>query len=76
MADLDRGARAAARRHRATLKKAQLQPVEEDLSPLRGAEAVSLVQRLTLASWSLAGRHQPTYTRERIPIRFVAGRLT
>jgi hypothetical protein len=76
MADLDRGARAEARRKRATLKKTHLQPVEEDPSSLRGPEAVSLVHHLTLESWSLAGRQQPTYTRERIPIRFVAGRLT
>jgi hypothetical protein len=71
-----RRARADARRRRATLRKATLQSVEEDLSPLRGAEALSLVDRLTVECWSLAGRPLPTYRREEIPVRFVPRRLT
>jgi hypothetical protein len=56
------------------LRKARLQRVEADLSPVRGADAVSLVHRLTMESWSLSGRSLPTYRREEIPVRFVPGR--
>lgn len=71
MADLDRRARAEARGTRALLRRTSLQSTEADLSPLRGPEAVSLVHRLTLESWSLAGRSQPDYLRQAIPCRFV-----
>jgi hypothetical protein len=53
------------------LRKSRLGPTEEDLSPLRGAEAVSLVYRLSLEAWSLAGLEEPTYTRRETPWRFV-----
>jgi hypothetical protein len=71
-----RRARAEARRHRATLRKTQLRPIEDDLSPVRGAAALSLVHRLTKESWSMSGRDEPVYTRDQIPCRFVPGRLT
>ena len=76
MADADRRQRAFARRSRAVLHKTRLSAVEHDLSPICGPEAVSLVQQLTDESWALAGRLQPSYTRENIPYRFVPGRLT
>jgi hypothetical protein len=76
MADADRRQRALARRARTVLHKARLGDVEHDLSPLCGEEAVSLVKRLTDESWALAGPVQPSYTRDRIPCRFVPGRLT
>lgn len=44
---------------------------EVDLDPLSGEAAVSLVRRLTLESWSLAGLPLPEYTRAAIPVRFV-----
>ena len=53
------------------LRKSRLGPTEEDLSPVRGAEAVSLVYRLSREAWSLAGLEEPTYTRRETPWRFV-----
>jgi hypothetical protein len=54
-----------------TLHKGRLGEPEVDLSPVFGAEAISLVHRLTLASYSLARQDRPTYTREQIPCKFV-----
>ena len=71
MDDPLRRARAEARAKRAILRKTHLQASEEDLSPVRGSEALSLVQRLTAESWSRSGQAQPTYTRATIPCRFV-----
>jgi len=51
-----------------------LQRAEADLTPMSGPDAVSLVRQLTAESWSLAGLELPTYTRDRIPWRFVPGR--
>lgn len=47
---------------------------ETDLSPVAGAEAISLVTRLTRESWSLTGRPEPEYVRSAIPCRFVPRR--
>lgn len=66
--------RAEARRERMTLRKARLGEAEVDLSPIFGADALSLVTRLTRASYSLAGISDPTYTRAEIPCRFVPRR--
>ena len=74
--DDDRRLRAESRRIRATLRKTVLQAREEDLSPVYGGEALSLVDRLTLESWSLSGREFPAYTRAHTPYRFVHGRPT
>jgi hypothetical protein len=74
MDDADRRERAQARQSRALLRKGRLQSREEDLSPIRGADAVGLVRRLTAESWSLAGLEAPSYTRDRIPWRFLPGR--
>jgi hypothetical protein len=63
--------RAAARSGRILLRRTQLQDVEADLTPLRGEEAVSLVQDLTRESWALSGEPEPSYTRQAIPCRFV-----
>jgi hypothetical protein len=54
-----------------TVHKSRLRPAERDLSPVRGAEAVSLVHRLTLEAWSLSGRDVPSYARGETPWRFV-----
>jgi len=54
-----------------TLRKTGLRRTEHDLSPVRGAEAVSLVETLTREAWTLAGLEQPRYTREATPYRFV-----
>jgi hypothetical protein len=58
------------------LNKTQLLPDELDLSPVDGAEGVSLLTRLSIQSHRMAGLSEPTYTRRDIPIRFVPGRLT
>jgi hypothetical protein len=72
----DAAGRAQARRERMTLRKSRLGEPEVDLSPAFGAEAISLVYRLTRTSYSLAGDPQPTYTRANMPIRFVPRRAT
>jgi hypothetical protein len=66
--------RAQARRERMTLRKGRLGESEVDFTPVFGSEAISLVYRLTLASYSLAGQARPTYTREQIPCKFVPRR--
>jgi hypothetical protein len=74
MGDTERRARAGTRQGRAVLRKTRLQPTEADLTPVRGPAAVALVRQLTAESWSLAGLEPPSYTRERIPWRFVPRR--
>lgn len=66
--------RAQARRERMTLHKGRLGEPEVDFSPVFGSEAISLVYRLTLASYGLAGQPRPTYARAQIPCRFVPRR--
>lgn len=63
--------RAKARSERMMLHKTRLGEAETDLSPIAGAEAITLVSRLTRTSYALAGRPLPTYTRGAIPCRFV-----
>jgi hypothetical protein len=71
VSDAERRARADERRGRLTLRKSRLQAREHDLDPLQGADAVSLVHRLTLEAWSLAGKELPCYTRRETRWRFV-----
>jgi hypothetical protein len=71
MAEADRRARAEARRAHVILHKSTLLEIEDDLTPIRGDEAVSLVHRLTREAWSLAGLDLPTYSRKDTPCRFV-----
>ncbi|MCG8461431.1 MAG: hypothetical protein MI919_34550 [Holophagales bacterium] len=75
MSDPDdlRRERARIRRRRATLRKSRLGDGEVDLHRLRGAEALSLLTRLTQESWSLSGKPKPSYRRSEIPCRFVPG---
>jgi hypothetical protein len=75
MSGRDRQARALARSQRATLTKTTLAG-ETDPDPIDGAEAVSLLTRLSLESHRLAQLPEPTYTRAQIPVRFVPSRLT
>jgi hypothetical protein len=63
--------RARARAARMILRKGHLGEPEADLSPVSGAEAISLVQQLTRSSYSLAGQATPKYDRANIPCRFV-----
>lgn len=71
----DRRARALARSQRLTLTRTTLAD-ETDPQPIDGAEAVSLLTRLSLESHRLAQLPEPTYTRAEIPVRFVPGRRT
>ena len=75
MSQAGRKARAKDRRGTTVLHKTRLQAVEHDLSPIDGAEALSLVSRLTIESWSLAGRSMH-YDRAETPYRFVASSIT
>lgn len=76
MEDAKRRVRAVARRGRAILSRTHLGDIEQDLSPVTGPEAISLLTALSRESWSLTGRELPTYTRREIPCRAVPGRLT
>lgn len=66
--------RAQARGKRMTLRKSRLGEPEVDLSPIFGADGISLVYRLTQTSYGLAGSTHPAYSREQIPCRFVPRR--
>jgi hypothetical protein len=68
--------RAHRRREQMILRKARLGDPEVDPAPVFGADAVSLVYRLTRTSYSLAGHALPRYTRDRMPCKFVPGRPT
>ncbi len=74
--DVARQRRAEARRKSATLTKTSLRAEERDSTPIYGAQAITLVTRLSRSSWSLSGRPVPSYPRAQIPIRFVSGRPT
>ncbi len=63
--------RAQARRARMTLRKARLGDPDVDLNPVFGEAAVGLVHRLTLMSYSLAGKPLPVLPRPELPYRFV-----
>ena len=63
--------RAKFRAQRMTIRKARLGEPDVDLSPISGAEAISLVRRLTQTSYALSGQPWPTYTRAEIPCKFV-----
>ncbi|AKU95975.1 hypothetical protein AKJ09_02639 [Labilithrix luteola] len=70
----DRAARAAARRHLATVRKTRLHRVEDDLDPIDGEGAITLLTALSRESWSATGAPLPTYARHEIPVRFVPRR--
>jgi len=74
MSTADRDARAQDRHGRATLLKTSVRDRGADLAPISGPLALELVSQLTAESWSLAGLELPTYTRVRIPCRFVPRR--
>ena len=76
MGDSERRRRAEERRRTIVIRRAELHDRGPDPDPIRGAEAVSLVTRLTRESWAMAGREIPTYDRAHTPYRFVPGRLT
>lgn len=72
--DEERRRRAEARRSRAVLRWTSLRGAEEELQPVRGEEAMSLVTRLTREAWAAAGRPIPDYDRSEAPVRFVPRR--
>jgi hypothetical protein len=71
MRDESRRQRAEARKARIILHKTRLANRERDLSPIRGAEALTLASQLTRESYRLAGIPEPQYARREIPCRFV-----
>lgn len=71
--DNERRRRAAQRRNRVVMGRCALGDVEPDLSPVEGAEALSLVTRLTRESWTLSGQPWPSYHRSQTPCRFIPG---
>jgi hypothetical protein len=58
------------------LNRTTVQRIEPDLSPVAGAAAISLVERLTRESWTAANLPFPSYLRAQTPVRFVPERLT
>lgn len=68
--DEDRRRRAAERRSRVVLRRSSLGE-ERDLSPICGAEAVSLVATLTREAWALGGLPMPDYGRHQTPLCIV-----
>jgi hypothetical protein len=54
-----------------TLHKGHMGQPVDDPNGLFGSEAISLVYRLTRASYAVAGQPLPTYPRDQIPCRFV-----
>jgi hypothetical protein len=63
--------RAQERRERMVLRKGHLGDPEIDMSPVFGAEALTLVHRLTRMSYALANQPLPSYCRAEIPCNFV-----
>ncbi len=53
------------------IHKARLGQPELDFTPVRGAAAISLTTRLTIESFSLAGKVNTGYSRGSVPVRFV-----
>lgn len=74
MSEADRARRAELRRQTAVLRRTRLTAREEDLDPVDGSAALSLVTVLTRESWSATGEPLPQYAREEIPVRFVPRR--
>ncbi|MEB2312366.1 MAG: hypothetical protein OZ921_00560 [Sorangiineae bacterium] len=66
-----RRARSLARRARMVVRKGRLGEAELDFTPVTGAQAISLLTRLCIESFSLAGQEPKAYARESIPVRFV-----
>ena len=67
----ERRRRAEERRQRAVLHRTTLRAHEEDLDPVTGAAAISLLSQLTRESWRTAGLDVPSYSRQETPYRFV-----
>lgn len=64
--------RAELRRARVTLTKKRLgEPDAND--GVRGADAISLVQQLTIAAWAWSGQQLPRLRRRELPYRFIRG---
>ena len=67
--------RAEARRPRVTIVKKKLGDPDGKVT-LSGAEAVSLVQVLTMTAWAWSRREVPQLRRDELPYRFIPGRRT
>jgi hypothetical protein len=69
MDDQSRRDRATQRAKVMVLRKGRLGEPEVDLTPIRGAEAISLATRLTIESFSLAGIE--SNSSDRLRVRFI-----
>ena len=69
--ELARQQRAAERSKVMVLHKARLGQPELDLTPVRGAAAVSLATQLTIESFSLARVDSAQHSRAHMTVRFV-----
>ena len=67
--------RAVARRSRVIITKKRLGDADSEIT-VSGAEAVSLVHQLTMASWALSGQAFPELNRDELPYQFIPGRRT
>lgn len=68
--------RARQRRETMILRRTSLEDGEEDLTPVFGEEAISLVTQLTRESFGISGDGGRSYSRAQIPCVFLRGRLT
>jgi hypothetical protein len=69
----ERRRRAEERRANMTVRRTSLEAGEEDLSPVFGEDAISLLTRLSRESFQMTGADVPTYARDAIPCVFVRG---
>jgi hypothetical protein len=69
--DAARRERARQRAPRMALHKGRLGEPEVDFSPVRGAEAISLLTQLTLEAYGLAGIDVTPLPRNQLSVRFV-----
>ncbi len=54
------------------IRKGRLGHSEVDFTPVKGDAAISLATRLTIEAFELAGVVSPKYSRDEMPVRFVA----
>lgn len=69
----ERRQRAEERRAKMTVRRTSLEAGEEDLNPVFGEDAISLLTQLSRESFQMAGMDVPSYARNAIPCVFVRG---
>ncbi len=69
----ERRRRAEERRAKMTVRRTSLEAGEEDLNPVFGEDAISLLTQLSRESFQMTGAAMPSYGRDAIPCVFVRG---